>query len=200
MRNLMLLLFFAGALLQSQAQDNAISFHKNELTLSVVHPFFNEFKVGYERYFSDKFGMLVSPSFIYFDDTDEERFGISIQLEPRFYLIANNLVRKSGNRGGVYVSPFLKAKYLNVHEPNQYDAWLSSTYHENSSDRFIFGGGLLFGYKTIQYDKLVIDLNFGVLARRYHQDDDINYDKVNYFDSTFSGIGPYGNFSFGFLF
>lgn len=181
-------------------QESEISAYKNEFHLSLIHPVFHEFKVGYERHVNNHFSILISPSFVY-ENSEDPRIGGAIQLEPRFYFKPMDFVRRSGNQGGIYWSPFVKVKYLE--SDNQTDVWFTtdSSKKKNDTKIYSYGGGIVFGFKTMFFNKLVIDINLGAMAREAKiEPDDYKKYNENYFDTGFSGVGPYGNFSLGFLF
>ena len=200
MRQVVLMFAFIGISLSAYSQNEEPGYLKNEVSFSPVRSLFSELKLAYEYHFSEKFSMYVSPSFIYRDFNSIQKTGGSLVFQPRYYAKPNRFIRRNGRQGGLYFAPILKFKYLNDQGQNSYyDPWLGVTDISHNNDNYIYGIGIIMGFKTIYSNNIVIDFSFGSLAQTVDGKMAKNHNN-GVFDDAFSGVRPYGNISFGFLF
>ena len=199
----LLLIFLFSSNVSSQ---EAFEYHNN-IKLNPVEMANSEFKLTYERFFSDhKYSVSLMPSLIYYRDGDEYEQGWQAQAQFRWYVLHLNemngtkfwFFQNVGIYGGVY------GLYLDYEQRyNQYD-WdpVSGQQIIKVNDQTITAGegGVILGVQLDITKRFCLDLYFGGGLRTANVENSLEDAELYGGDRSYEGIKPTGGLQFGLYF
>ncbi len=203
---ILVLSFLSSLPVRSQEEEKV---RKNEFKLDIFSFIGSTFYAEYERSMcaNSAMNIVIAPTAL--DNNEKQLYGIYIQANPKFYY----QVLETEHAGQfLYFSPYASFRYIDItatysdyYYPLGYQSSGTLMVVENIFNAASAGAGVLFGYKIIAGNFIIINFETGGGLRYvFQKGGNCNYDQINdgynNWNLGYTGIFPRFNLSLGFKF